>query len=470
MLVWAVLFTEPLPWGLIPSIVATYMKYAYHDFFKNKKITLMGLGLLGRGVGDAAFLAECGAELLVTDLKSKEQLTPSLKKLSKYKNIVYVLGEHRLQDFRDRDLVIKSGNIPLDSEYIAEAKRHGVRVTTAEALFLEHAPGVLSIGITGTRGKTTVTHVIYEMVKASGRKVFLGGNVRGVATLPLLTRAKSGDVVVMELDSWRLQGLHEWQLSPQIAVFTNFMADHQNYYKGDMNAYFADKANIFAFQKAVDTLVVTKSVATLIKSKGVTPKSKIIISGTKLPPGWKCALPGAHNTQNVLLALRAARAAGVPESVCRKVLARFEGVPGRLETVGVKKGVLYINDTTATTPDAAVAALEAFKKYAGKILLIGGGADKALDYAQYGRVIPKYIKTLVLFEGIASDKIVAALPTRKNFFTGIVDSMKDAVSVAEHSAEKGDLVLLSPGAASFGIFKNEYDRGDQFVKLVKKIR
>ena len=162
----------------------------YKLFFKGKKITVIGLGLLGRGVGDVAFLAEQGAkEIIVTDLKTKKELAESVQKLKGYKNIKFVLGEHRLRDFKNRDFILKAAGVPFDSPYIAEARKNKIPVEMSTALFAHFYPGKI-IGVTGTRGKTTITHLIYEGLKqALGsrqvgfRKVFLGGNIQGVSTL-----------------------------------------------------------------------------------------------------------------------------------------------------------------------------------------------------------------------------------------------------------------------------------------------
>jgi len=210
----------------------------FKQFFKGKKITMMGLGLLGRGVGDAAFLAECGAEVLVTDLKSKNELKSSLQKLRKYNHIKYILGRHRLEDFKNTDLILKSAGVPLDSIYIKEARKHKIPVEMSAALFAKFS-GIPMLGVTGTRGKSTVTHLIAHILKSAGKKIILGGNVRGVSNLQLLKDTKGTDMSVFELDSWQLQGFGDMQLSPDIAVFTNFMQDHMNYYGGDMEKYFS---------------------------------------------------------------------------------------------------------------------------------------------------------------------------------------------------------------------------------------
>src|SRR3990167_8471872 len=153
--------------------------------FRDKKITVMGLGLLGRGVGDTKYLAECGADLVVTDLKTREHLAESVIQLEHFKNIQFVLGEHRIEDFRDRDLILKAAGVPLDSIYIAEAKKNNIPVRMSADLFAELS-GVTCIGVTGTRGKSTVAEMIYEILKTADRKVLLGGNVRGVSNLELL--------------------------------------------------------------------------------------------------------------------------------------------------------------------------------------------------------------------------------------------------------------------------------------------
>ena len=447
----------------------------YKDFFKGKKITLMGLGILGRGVNVAKFLAECGAELTITDLKTEDQLAPSLKKLSKFPKIKYVLGRHDLADFSGKDMVIKAAGAPLDSLYIAEARKNNIPIEMDASLFAKltalSTSNVDIIGITGTRGKSTVTHLIYSIIKNYGRRVYLGGNVKGLATLPLLKKVKSNDIIVMELDSWQLQGFADAKISPNIAVFTTFLPDHQNYYKNDMDRYFSDKANIYRWQKDEDCLIAGVKTAKLIKEKEKNSlKSRIIIAdGKNIPRGWKIKLLGEHNLANVALAAEAARKLGVKESTIKKTVEKFKGLPGRLEFIREAKGVKYYNDTTATTPEAVMAALDSLKESKGKIILISGGADKNLEYDGYAKVVKKSVKVLALFRGLASNKIISELGKTK-FPVEVFDNMKAAMKFAVANAKNGDIVLLSPGAASFGVFKNEFDRGDQFNKAVKKLR
>lgn len=449
----------------------------YKAFFKGKRITVMGLGLLGRGVGDVAFLAECGAELVVTDLKTREELKESLIKLKKYNlpagrhgNIKYVLGEHRLEDFRNCDMVLKSAGVPLDSIYIKEAEKHNVPVKMSASLLVELA-GIPSIGVTGTRGKSTVVHMIEHILKTAKKKILVGGNVRGVSNLQLLKEVKGKDFILLELDSWQLQGFGSEKISPNISVFTTFFPDHMKYYAGDMKKYFTDKANIFKYQKRGNVLVAGLQVLPFIKKWGGLSTSrqgklttKMVIPKTELPKGWVLSIKGEHNIYNATLAVEVAKNLKIKDEVIKKAIKSFKGVPGRLEFIREVRGVKYYNDTTATTPEATIVALRALGEESN-IVLIAGGSDKGLEMDFLVREIPRYTKSVILLSGSGTNFI-------KNKITNSLEasSMVEAVRLAKEFAEKGDIVLLSPAFASFGMFKNEYDRGDQFVKIVKKLK
>ncbi len=444
----------------------------YKTFFKGKRITMLGLGLLGRGVNVAKFLTEFGAELTITDLKTAEVLAPSLKQFSKFKNIRYVLGGHKLEDFRTADMVIKSAGVPLDSLYIKEARKNNIPIEMDASLFAKFTPATI-VGVTGTRGKSTVTHLIEHILSTAYPKhIFVGGNVRGMATLPLLKKAKVGDIVVLELDSWQLQGFGDAKISPHIAVFTNFLPDHLNYYKGNMNKYFADKANIFKFQKEDEVLIVGEQLTREgLSFTGKDSPSRIVARKSIVPKTWKIKIPGEHNRANIACAILACRELDVSEEAIKKGVESFVGVPGRLEYLRAVKGVKYYNDTTATTPDGNRAAILTLSEKGKKnIVLIAGGNDKNLDYTDMAKLVHKTVKGLVLIEGTATEKLIALIPKKTSYPVHFVNNMKDAVSVANSFARRGDTILLSPGATSFGIFKNEFDRGDQFVKLVKNLK
>ncbi len=438
----------------------------YRSFFKGKKITVMGLGLLGRGVGDIRFLAECGAELIVTDIKTREQLQASLDLLHDFPHITYHLGGHVLEDFKDRDLILKAAGVPLNSPYINEAKKNNIPVRMSSDLFAELS-GVPIIGITGTRGKSTTSHLIAHILKTAGKEVFLGGNIRGVSTLAYLSEVTLHTVAVLELDSWQLQGFGEAKLSPHIAVFTTFMPDHMNYYQNSMEAYFADKANIFLNQKPEDTLILGEQMAHYVKEFGYQNKiASHVVVAPSLPKSWKLLIPGEHNRMDAGLARAAANAFGIEDEVIETAINSFRGVPGRLELVREVRGIKIYNDTTATVPDATIAALLAVgDPQQKKVLLIMGGADKTLDMSALVEKIPHYAKKVFLLKGSGTEKILPLLPE-----TPVFDSLKDAVDAAFSNAEDGDVLLFSPAFASFGMFKNEYDRGDQFNDIVLSLQ
>jgi UDP-N-acetylmuramoylalanine--D-glutamate ligase len=434
--------------------------------FKGKKITLMGLGLLGRGVGDAEFLAACGAELVVTDLKTAADLAPSIDRLKGFSNITYHLGGHRLEDFENRDMVIRAPNTPLDSPFIARARERGIPVEMDASLFAKLSPATI-VGITGTRGKSTVTHLIYEAARAAGKHPFLGGNERGVATLPLLLTTNASSIVILELDSWQLQGFEDARISPHISVWTNFLPDHMNYYKGDMNRYFQDKAAIARFQKSGDYFITTQGIKETIESR-FGPLQGNCATDPTIPDDWDVALLGEHNRRNAAFACAAARSMGVADEVIKKTFKKFSGLSGRLQLLGEKKGIAFYDDGNSTTPEATIAALKALAPIGRPIILIAGGSDKELDFSKLAAEIPGAVKHLVLFNGGATEKIMALIP--KDVSHATASSMDEAFAAALATANANDIVLLSPGATSFGIFRNEYDRGDQFKAAFEKLK
>lgn len=445
----------------------------YRDYFRGKKVTVMGLGLLGRGVGDTAFLAECGAELIVTDMKPREALTESLEQLSRFPNITYTLGEHREEDFMGRDIILKAAGVPLDSPYIEVARKDGAEVAMSGALFARLS-GVPVIGVTGTRGKSTVTHMIYHVLKETteGASVILGGNVRGVSNLQLLNEVEEGSVAVMELDSWQLQAFGEMSISPHIAVFTNFMEDHMNYYSGNMDAYFADKAHIFMHQEESGVFVTTQEVFERAKEfargKRITLGQEVrLVDASILPDDMLLSMPGEHNRLNAALATEALRSIGLHDEEIFGALATFPGVPGRLEYLGTVNGVKVYNDNNATTPTATIQGIRAVAD--GKnVVLIAGGAYKDVDPSPLVPVIEEYVKSVVLIPGTGTDKLIQLTGTNIPVNWNICASLKEAVEAGLGKASPGDVLLFSPGFASFGMFKNEYDRNDQFMSLIKE--
>jgi UDP-N-acetylmuramoylalanine--D-glutamate ligase len=439
----------------------------YRTFFEGKKITLMGLGLLGRGVGDARFLASLGAVLTVTDLKSETELAVSLAELKQFPNIIYHLGGHMLEDFKQCNMVIKAAGVPQDSPFIAEAKKHGIPVRMSADLFVELSD-VMTVGVTGTRGKSTITYMIEQVIKSIGKNILLGGNVRGVSTLALLLQATSDTIAVLELDSWQLQGFGEARISPHVAVFSTFMLDHMNYYKDSMEKYFDDKANIFLHQKFGDMLVVSEQVDEYIKNFGYANKvagKMIVVNANVLPDEVELKVLGEHNRLNAALAAAACRAFGIADEKIFAALSTFEGVPGRLQLIREINGTKIYNDNNATTLYATIAAI---RSVAQPMVLIVGGANKlkGFDLSPLAQEINTKVSRVILLDGENTTGSDALEPLLKVDYVK-VGNLKRAV--AEAFSTSPATVLFSPAFASFGMFKNEYDRGDQFVKAVAQL-
>lgn len=431
----------------------------------------MGLGLLGRGVGDVRFFSNCGAEVVVTDTKTEAELASSVEALKGCMNVTYHLGGHTEADFTNCDMVLKAAGVRLDSPYIAVAKKAGVPVLMSAALFAQKAreSGAILVGVTGTRGKSTVTQMIFETLKKSGKRVHLGGNVRGMSTLELLPQIESGDICVLELDSWQLQGFGDMQISPDVSVFTNLMPDHQNYYK-DMDEYFADKANIYRHQKEGGVIIAGASIAERIK----TERGDVEVP-SELPADVQLKVLGVHNRENASLATSALKALGLSEAEIKEGLESFAGVEGRLQFVREVGGVKIYNDNNATTPEATIAALKALdtgnppspkatEGHRKNIVLIMGGSDKGLDMSTLLYEVAKACKRVILLSGTGTNRVV---PLMSDY--SIFDSLEDAVSEALRGAVSGDVVLFSPAFASFGMFKNEYERNDEFLRIVRRV-
>ncbi len=371
-----------------------------------------------------------------------------------------------MEDFENRDMILRAPNAPLDSPFIARAHERGVPVEMDASLFAKLSAAAIT-GITGTRGKSTVTHLIYKMAEVAGLNPLLGGNERDTSTLQLLPKTDKGDLVILELDSWQLQGFEEGKISPHIAVWTNLLPDHMNYYRGDMERYFRDKAAIARFQESDDFFVTTPE----IKEKVESMFGKLqgtCITNTALPNDWRIALLGEHNRQNAGFAATTAKVLGIQDDVIKNVLKKFSGLPGRLEFLGEKNGIAFYNDTNSTTPEDGVVALRTLTKTGRPIVLIAGGGDKEMEFEAFAREIERTVKKIILFKGEVTEELRAFLP--KEFPAEIASNMDEAFSSAIRAAKHGDIILLSPGATSFGIFKNEYDRGDQFVGHVNALK
>lgn len=429
-------------------------------YFAGKKITVMGLGLLGRGVGDTEYLAACGADLLVTDQKTKEELAPSLARLAVFPSIRFALGGHNVRDFRNRDLILKGAGVPYDSPYLKEAHERGIPVRMSTELFLELS-GIPSIGVTGTRGKTTTTSLIADIMELAGMRVLRGGNLQGISTLGLLPTTTSEHYAVLELDSWQLQGFGDAGRSPDIAVFTSWYQDHQYYYRNRPERYFRDKAQICIHQGSNGIAIIASQAYAQVAAHLPQIASRAQVPDAHEFSSWETRLLGMHNLHNIACAVTAVRALGIPDEVSRRAVAAFAPVPGRLELVGERKGVRIYNDAAAIIPEATVAALEALR--GTPTILIMGGGDKHADTAELVAAAQARAKHVVLLAGTGTDTIRDAFPGAL-VHTQLGSALADAFA----HATQGDAVLFSPAFSSKGLFADAYERSDQFAASVQR--
>lgn len=449
----------------------------FKDYFKGKRVTVMGLGLLGRGVGDVRYIAEAGAKkIVVTDLKTKDELIPSLAKLEDLPNVEYILGEHRKIDFENVDLVLVAAGVPMDSEYLRHAGIAGVPLKQSAALFAELS-GVPIIGVTGTRGKSTVTGMIHHVLSVvTGEKILLGGNVRGVSNLQLLNEVKEDSLCVMELDSWQLQGFGWAGISPQVAVFTNFMEDHLNYYsRGNknkeeaMDLYFRDKAQIFLHQDESGILVTTPEVFERIKNTfpDLHLKQEVKLTDSSIiPEDCLLAMPGEHNRLNAALAYNALKTLSLSDEEIFEGLTTFSGVEGRLQLVRTVDNVRIYNDNNATTPQATKMALEALDVGNKNIILIAGGADKNIGLDALVEAINEHCRRVFLIPGNGTDRLFSLLEEKVD--VTLTENLEQAFTKAKESSENNNIILFSPAFASFSQYKNEYERNDEFMDLINR--
>jgi len=443
--------------------------------YEGMKITVMGLGLNGGGLACVRYFASKGAAVTATDLRDETILRPSLDQL-KDLSVRYVLGEHRMEDFEQADLVIKNPAVPADSPYLRAARR----VETDLSVFLTDCRNPL-IAVTGSKGKSTVVSALYAVLSAARPGTRLGGNIT-VSPLTFLDDLKPEDPVILELSSWQLGDLKGRNLlHPDISVITNIMNDHQNRYDS-FEDYVDDKKEVYRGQNPGQKAIFLNDdrgrqfaaecpAASLFydfsREAGVSIWQEgdrgFLDGGTGpeelLPRHLK--VPGRYFRQNCLIAAAAARLFGVESADIRRGLENFQGVPHRMELVGTAGGVSYYNDTTATIPEALKAGVESFEC---PVRLLAGGNDKELDY-ECARNALDTAAGVYLLKGTATEKIISVMQREGIPFHGPFASLEEAFRAASEDAAPGDAVLLSPGATSFGMFVNEFERGDLFRKL-----
>lgn len=446
------------------------------------------LGLARQGKALARYLTSQGAEVVLSDMKPAADLETEFEELADL-SLTYALGGHPAELLEGTDALFLSGGVPADLEIVERARQVGITVTNDAQLFLEQSPTPV-IGITGSAGKTTTTSLVAEMAKVglqgSGRKVWLGGNI-GFPLLNAVSEMDADDLAVMELSSFQLELMTR---SPAIAALLNLSPDHLDRH-GDMESYRSAKSHILEFQSSEDAALLNCSDALTWEMRNLV-QGRLYAFGDELPEGQEggfiddgslklmmhgavltiCAadevsIPGNHNRLNVLAAGVLASLANIPLDAIREVARTFRGVPHRLEHVRTVRGADWYNDSIATTPDRAIAAIEAFSR---PIVLLAGGRDKDLDWRRFARVVYERVRAIVLF-GEAAGKIEAALQSEGSDDQPLelqrVRTLNEAIEAAAGIAREGDIVLLSPGGTSFDEFENYEVRGEQFRRMVK---
>lgn len=424
-----------------------------------KRILIIGNGIEGKAV--YAFLQKHCPDVEVKIVDQKD-------------------GDSYLKDQHTYELAIKSPGVHPNLVTIP--------YTTATNIFFSNYKGK-AIGITGTKGKSTTTALVYEMLKKQGLDVHVGGNI-GQSPLDFLDTLDEQSWTVLELSSFQLQDIRK---GPHIAVMLMVTSEHLDYHK-TTEAYVDAKRNILRFQSKDDYAILNRDYPATNESDIFTDAKvfyvsreretdeacfafggKVIIrkggNDNEIINTKDILLPGKHNLENICAAVMAANLAGVSTKHIAEVLKTFKGLPHRLEFVAEKLGVQYYNDSLATIPEAALEAIEAFDGKA--TTLIAGGFDRGLDYSQLGEYLAKSsIKTLILFPPVGERiwKEVVAAGGEGKIKRIEVSSMHQAVFLASEETESGSVCLLSPAAASFGLFENYKDRGDQFKHEVLQLQ
>ena len=451
------------------------------DMFKNKRATVMGLGSFGGGIGAARFLAGCGAQVTVTDMKSEHDLRESVQVLDGC-GIRFVLGHHDMSDFTDTDLVVASPAVPRESDYIIAARTANVSLTTEVGLFVERCPAAIC-GITGSNGKTTTVSMIRSILECSGAPFHVGGNIGG-SLLSSLATIKPDDHVVLELSSFQLEWLDDMGWSPRIAAVLNIMPNHLDRH-GTLERYREAKTAILKHQASVDTALLvsddpgSSSLRDMVKGTTVWVGTDHLHDGITVDNGWiverrgavtapicdvdGLLLPGKHNILNAMTAAACSREMGIGFDAVAQGLASFTGVPHRLEYIGKHNGIRYYNDSKATTPDAALAALSSFDC---TVIPILGGYDKGISFEHAAREMSGKVTWAALI-GETAQAIAGHLDSG-GIESARFQSLDEAFSACIDHAETGDVIVLTPGCASYDMFPNYEVRGELFRDMVKR--
>ncbi len=466
----------------ISKLVEFTEKVVIGESWKGKKIAILGLGT--EGISSAKFFIGKG-EVTVLDRKLEKEFDFKILKDLKKFGVRFVFGKGYLDNL-NFDIIVKSPGIKLDTKELQKAKERGIVVTSQTKIFFDLCPCPI-IGVTGTKGKGTTATLIYEMLIAQGFDAYLGGNI-GEPPLNFLDKLNTQSKVILELSSFQLFDLAQ---SPHISIMLMVTSEHLDYHK-DFEEYIDSKRNILRFQKPTDFAIINRDYPASQESdihtagkiywvsrkkeveEGCFVKDKKIFvrsngSVQEIISASNILLPGAHNLENVCAAVMAATLLGVTKENIVGVLKQFKGLEHRLELVKVINGAKYYNDSFSTIPETAIAAIKSFKN---PEIIILGGSTKNSDFTELGDVINKAenIKAIIGV-GLEWPKIKSEIRNTKSeilFAEGAKD-MQTIVAAASKIATSGDVVLLSPACASFDMFENYKDRGEQFKKEISKL-
>ena len=455
----------------------------YMQSLTGKHVTVIGAGLSNRPLIER--LARAGIDVTVRDKADAASLGEFYTTYSA-QGVKFCLGEDYL-DGLDGDVVFRTPSFLPIQPVLEEATRRGAVVTSEMEVFFELCPCPV-IAVTGSDGKTTTTTLIAKLMEAAGYTVWLGGNI-GRPLLTDVDQIKPGDVAVLELSSFQL---HSMTCSPDVAVITNIAPNHLDIHK-DYQDYIDAKKQIFRNQKRGSRLVLNRdnavTVACAPEAKGdvvwfsrqsavehgvyLRPDGMICANmdgaETEILPASELAVPGVHNVENMMTAFAAVWDRVSTEAMV-SVAHSFTGVAHRLETVRVHKGVTYINDSIASSPDRTMAGLACFDE---RVILIAGGKDKGIPFDSLGPAVCRHVKRLYL-TGWTADKIKTAVESAVEYTPGapeifVIEDFKETILTAAAAAQPGDTVLLSPACTSFDRFRNFEERGNTFRKIVEEI-
>ncbi|MGE3182150.1 MAG: UDP-N-acetylmuramoyl-L-alanine--D-glutamate ligase [Phycisphaerae bacterium] len=455
------------------------------DNWKGIRVTVMGLGRFGGGLGAVRWLVEQGACVTVSDRDPKEKLANSIAALRDLDVALHV-GAHHEADFVDTDLVVVNPAVPFNSPFPEIAVHAGVPVTTELNLFLERNPAPV-IGVTGSVGKSTTVAMIESILVAElGRaRVWVGGNF-GDSLLASLSQIKADHRVILELSSFQLYRTAALRWSPEIAVITNILPNHLDWH-GSFAHYTAAKFNILRFQDpGADQIVIGDHPAlretcrfmfgdlagiwrysVTDRGPGAVMQATSNVDTDNRAIAWpqlRLPIPGRHNLENAAAALTVAHAISINQETALAALASFTGLPHRIKHVRDIDGVAFVNDSKASSPDAAKTAMQSFE---GPLLMIVGGYDKGLDLQDFGKQIAARAKFAACI-GQTGQQLQGHIQNAH----GAAESFQDFASAVRACAARavaGDTVLLSPGSASWGMFADFRERGAQFEQIVQAL-